>query len=115
MNMKYLRCSVDNTPYGHWNTCNFWPLLFCFDFSDSYIKANWPCVDSRNCFRCSGYTNCGLYFFIVNENSNQDISVSGSYWQSLLDKDDDVYYPTFPDIYLPNFCGHGGDKIECTG
>ena len=116
MNMKYLRCSINGATYGYWDSCRFWPLSFCFDFSDYYISANW-CTTSRSCFSCSSST-CGLIYFTFEENSDQAISASYKRWGSLLSDDDDVYYPTFPDIYMPNFCDHGqsgGNNIKCTG
>ena len=117
MDMKFLICSTDNDNIDGWDSCNFWPLSFCFDYSDFNITANWPCTHSRYCFQCNPYENCGLYYFINNENSDQGLGWSGKRWRRLLYYDDDVYYPTFPDIYMPKFCKHGqsgGDKVLCT-
>ena len=116
MDMKYLRCSINSAIYGNFDTCKFWPLSFCFDFSDYYISGNWRCTYARSCFSCSSYTDCGLLYFIFDEKTDQAISSSYRRWGELLLTDDDVYYPTFPDIYMPQFCGHGqsgGNKIKC--
>ena len=116
MDMKYLRCGNSNNVYGGWTSCYFWPLSFCFDFNE-LISPGWPCYNSRSCFDCSG-SSCGLVYHIFHEYNDQGISATYANWNDLLKYDDDVYYPTFPDIYLPNFCGHGqsgGDKVKCTG
>ena len=114
INMKYLRCG---TSTYSWTYCNFWPLSFCFDFND-YDIGGFPCYNSRSCFKCSSTSSyCGLVYFIFEENNDQIISASSLRFYDLFNDEDDVYYPTFPDIYLPYFCDHGqsgGDKIKCS-
>ena len=95
MDLKYKRCSV-------FNTCYFYPIVFCFDYGSS----------SR-----SG--NDLLYYKYpeVGENSIYN-SPDSHYWYDFLYGDLDPYYPTFPDIYMPNFCYEGqtgGDKEPCKG
>ena len=109
MEMRFLKCS------SRWSTCQFWPLTFCFDFGE-IDKPNWPCTDSRTCFACYPYADCGLVYYIFKESSEQTVSYEFIRWRLLLRLDEDIYYPTFPDIYLPKFCDHGqkgGDKIKC--
>ena len=117
MDMKYLRCGVNGNTGGDWfnSACYFWPIAFCFDFNE-LITANWPCTNTRNCWRCGSVEDCGLVYHIFHEKSDQTITQEIKRYRSLLYYDDDVYYPTFPDIYLPNFCGHGqggGNKVTC--
>ena len=117
MDMRFLRCGDSTDYYGNWTACYFWPLSLCFDYSDAYVTARWPCTDSRNCFTCPGVIDCGLPYFLNDENSDQQVNMHFHRWRELLKVDDDVYYPTFPDIYLPKFCRHGqegGDKKNCT-
>ena len=118
MDMRFIRCGTNNDNIENWDDCRFWPISLCFDYTDQYTTANWPCTHSRDCFRCPGVENCGLPYFVNNENSQQGITMSHHRWRSLLYYDDDVYYPTFPDIYRPKFCTHGqtgGDRENCTG
>ena len=116
MELKYKSCGND-TYNACWSDCKFYPIVFCFDYGEN-INPHWPCTHSRSCFngRCDrGDGNCGLYYHIFRENSDQSISQSGYYWRYFLEYDIDQYYPTFPDIYRPQFCVHGyggGDKGE---
>ena len=117
MNMKFLKCGDNNNTDAFWiSQCKFWPIAFCFDYNE-LISANWPCTHSRDCFKCPGRENCGLIYHIYHEEPNeQDIRTEITHWRALLQEDDDVYYPTFPDIYLPQYCYHGqtgGNKITC--
>ena len=119
MDMKYLMCGNDTFSGTIYRTeCQFWPLVLCFDYNE-YIKPNWPCVDARRCFTCLREINCGLYYYTYPEtNELGSFSTQGTHWRDLLQEDDDVYYPTFPDIYSPKFCKHGqkgGDKEKCEG
>ena len=71
---------------------------------------------TRECFACPGVIDCGLPYFLNDENSDQDVTMHFHRWRELLKIDDDVYYPTFADIYLPKFCAHGQegrDKYKC--
>ena len=124
MELKYKTCGngTDSsaTTHGYWYDCQFYPLVFCFDYGEN-VNPYWPCTHSRYCFdgRCNrGAYNCGLYYSIYRENKDQTISVSGAHWWDLLREDIDQYYPTFPDIYRPQFClpgVSGGDKKVCSG
>ena len=81
------------------------------------LSANWPCTDRRVCF--SGYEDgSGLVYHIYRETADNVLTSNGYHWRYLLQYDNDVYYPTFPDIYMPNFCDAGqtgGDKDACNG
>ena len=99
MDLKYKSCSA-------FNGCYFYPLVFCMDYGSG----------SRN-----NVNNVDLLFYTyeeVNENTLQSGSPSSHYLYSFLSGDLDPYYPTFPDIYMPNFCDAGqtgGDKDACNG
>ena len=117
MDMKYIKCGDNSVPYGYWDTTVYWPLVYCFDFNE-LIWPRWPCTHTRNCWRCGGEETCGLVYHLYHEGSDQAMSKEYIYYRSLLYYDDDVYYPSFPDIYLPNFCypgQGGGNKEACLG
>ena len=48
MDMRFIRCGINEKEKGGWDECNFWPLSYCFDYSDSYVKARWPCHIQEN-------------------------------------------------------------------
>ena len=122
MELKYKACGNDSYKYNYWVNvnCRFYPLVFCFDYGE-LIDPSWYCTDTPACFFGDIVNDNyrGLVYHIFPENKDNDLS--GYYykhWRYLLKGDSDPYYPTFPDIYLPNFCIHGqqgGDKEECSG
>ena len=121
MEMKYKACGTrDNyCDNGYWNHCQFYPITFCFDYGE-ILNPNWPCTHTRKCFsgRWDSNPNRGLVYHIFEENSDQGLSAYNAHWRFLLEFDNDVYYPTFPDIYMPQFCCHGragGDHENCSG
>ena len=116
MDLKYIACEKNSNSYvGYWiNPCQFYPLAFCFDYGE-ILGANWPCNDKQSCFSCS--SGCGLIFHTFNENKENEITPSRSYWPDLLNKDLNPFYTTFPDIYMPQFCDHGiggGGEENCS-
>ena len=121
MELKYKACGTKydgNNGDGHWiNPCNFYPLSLCFDYGELLDPLWQSCDGTRKCFTCpTTNVNCGLIFHIFDETDDNIIKVTKHYWRELLVDDLNVYYPTFPDIYLPNFCEHGrsgGDKEPC--
>ena len=117
MDLKYKVCGINSKIYGNWDDCQFYPLAFCFDYGE-YVNPSWPCFNARSCFSGTRCTDCGLVYHKFPETSDNTLSKSWEHWKYLLLEDVDQYYPTFPDIYLPNFCLHGysgGDKEYCTG
>ena len=121
MELKYKTCgNSSDHELGNWADIKFYPLVFCFDYGEN-VNPLWPCDDSRSCFngRCyGGGRNCGLFYQIFREKDDQSIEPYGARWSDLLLEDIDQYYPTFPDIYLPQFCLMGiagGDKEICEG
>ena len=116
MDLKYIACEKTSNSYvGYWiDPCQFYPLAFCFDYGE-ILGANWPCNDKQSCFSCS--SGCGLIFHTFNENKENEITPSRSYWLDLLNKDLNPFYTTFPDIYMPQFCDHGiggGGEENCS-
>ena len=118
MELKYKVCGNDTVPNGYWGDCEFYPLSFCFDYGE-YVNPAWPCTNARSCFSGTRCNYCGLVYHKFPEDDDNVLgTVIREHWQYLLKEDVDQYYPTFPDIYLPNFCLHGvagGDKEYCTG
>ena len=121
MEMKYKACGTRDTncANGYWDHCKFYPITFCFDYGE-ILNPNWPCTHTRKCFsgRWDSNPNRGLVYHIFEENSDQGLSAYNAHWRFLLEFDNDVYYPTFPDIYMPQFCCHGkagGDHEDCSG
>ena len=116
MELKYKACGYPGYYTGLWTSCQFYPIAFCFDYGE-ILSANWPCTDRRVCF--SGYEDgSGLVYHIYRETADNVLTSNGYHWRYLLQYDNDVYYPTFPDIYMPHFCCHGmygGDREECNG
>ena len=115
MDMKHLKCGDDKYPYNYWYDCRFYPISFCFDLGEQ-INPNWPCTDSRPCFNCNVDYSCGLVYHHFKETGDNVLSREYHRWKELLRTDVDVYYPTFPDIYMPYFCydgAGGGNKENC--
>ena len=123
MELKYKACGYPSggCTLGFWtdSSCQFYPIAFCFDYGE-IINPNWPCTHTRRCF--SGHwdsnENRGLVYHIFRENADNTLSANYYHWRFLLEYDDDVYYPTFPDIYMPSYCCHGmegGDREACSG
>jgi len=121
MELKYKACGTKDSgcDHGHWNTCQFYPITFCFDYGEVQ-DPNWPCTYTRRCF--SGHwdnnANRGLIYHIFTENADNSLGANYYHWRYLLEEDIDTYYPTFPDIYMPQFCCHGragGNREDCSG
>ena len=116
MELKYKACGCSSSSTGYWTSCQFYPIVFCFDYGE-ILWPGWPCTNSRSCFT-GYYDGSGLIYHLFPENSDNSLSCSTYHWRYLLQYDNDVYYPTFPDIYMPHYCCHGqagGDREECSG
>ena len=83
MDMRFIRCGINNTRLGGWDWCNYWPLSLCFDYSDNYVHANWPCTYARSCFTCPGRIDCGLPYFLNDEDSDQQVYMHFHRWRDL--------------------------------
>ena len=116
MELKYKACAVDYN--DRWGQCNFYPLVFCFDYGEM-LSANFQnCDGTRTCFNCPYTYSCGLVYHTYEENSENVITFRRNYWWDFLKSDEEKFYTAFPDIYKPIFCEHGyggGDKEPCTG
>jgi hypothetical protein len=110
MELKYKACGTEDSgcANGHWNTCQFYPIVFCFDYGEIQ-KPNWYCTHSRYCFdgHRDNNPNRGLVYHIFTENADNTLGANYYHWRYLLEYDIDTYYPTFSDIYMPQFCCHG--------
>ena len=104
---EYLDYRIFDTRYINWDNSNYYNSWISILFTDMRNDVYWSCDGSKEC--C-----CGLRYRL----NDPEFPMSAQENMSWLYGNEDVYYTTFPSIYIQKFCAGGqtgGNNVSCSG